>query len=105
MLFFLFACIGNLTYVLSIFAYEPKCVGGCTKGEAGRLYGRYILVNASWLAGSLGTLFLDFAIFIQFFLYRSKTEDIEDSVDGDVDAVDRSRDQRPLLERGDSGYM
>ncbi|KAL8978221.1 MAG: hypothetical protein Q9177_006459, partial [Variospora cf. flavescens] len=32
-LFFLFACVGNLTYVLSIFAYEP----GCAKPE--RAYG------------------------------------------------------------------
>lgn len=80
MLFFLFACIGNLTYVLSIFAYEAHCSerhGACARGEAARIYGRYILVNASWLIGSMGTLFLDMGIFVQFFLYR------EDE-DGDV---------------------
>ncbi|KAK4501786.1 hypothetical protein PRZ48_007595 [Zasmidium cellare] len=78
-LFFLFACIGNLTYVLSIFAFEPICSrhthghwreSSCKPGEAGRIYGLYILVNLSWLIGSLGTLFLDFAVFVQFWLYR-----------------------------------
>ncbi|KAK1141968.1 putative vacuolar membrane transporter for cationic amino acids [Aspergillus melleus] len=77
LLFFLFACIGNLTYVLSILAYSPVCHGGspeqtnrCRPGEASALYGRYILVNLSWLIGSLGTLFLDMCIFVQFFLYQ-----------------------------------
>ncbi|KAF7586749.1 hypothetical protein BBP40_008369 [Aspergillus hancockii] len=78
LLFFLFACIGNLTYVLSIVAYSPACKGGfaqgrpdnCRPGEAGALYGRYILVNLSWLIGSLGTLFLDMVIFVQFFMYQ-----------------------------------
>lgn len=111
MLFFLFACLGNLTYVLSIFAFDPKCAGGgdCAPGEAGRLYGRYILVNASWLAGSLGTLFLDMAIFIQFFLYADGAEqdDIAILEDGEADedgggvrGIDGERwDQRPILER------
>jgi len=108
MLFFLFACIGNLTYVLSISAYEPHCSGKhgkCAKGEALGVYGRYIAVNASWLAGSLGTLFLDLGIFIQFFLYREQEDyGVEES------AVEngwerRERDQRPLLSRGDSEYQ
>ncbi|KAL4870196.1 hypothetical protein BDV12DRAFT_166370 [Aspergillus spectabilis] len=72
LLFFLFACIGNLTYVLSILAYSPVCEHGrrCQDGEIGRIYGRYILVNLSWLVGSFGTLLLDICIFIQFFLYQ-----------------------------------
>ncbi|EED18056.1 PQ loop repeat protein [Talaromyces stipitatus ATCC 10500] len=71
LLFFLFACIGNLTYVLSIFAYSPVCRSEvCEPGEVGAIYGRYILVNLSWLIGSLGTLLLDMAIFVQFFLYQ-----------------------------------
>lgn len=74
LLFFLFACIGNLTYVLSILAYSPTCVKGqkhhCRPGEAAAEYGMYVLVNLSWLIGSLGTLLLDMAIFVQFFLYR-----------------------------------
>lgn len=81
LLFFLFACIGNLTYVLSILAYSPVCGGDlgrreprCRPGEAAALYGRYILVNLSWLLGSLGTLFLDMCIFVQFFLYRGSAE-------------------------------
>ena len=99
MLFFMFACVGNLTYVLSILAYAPSCAtrsGGrgrvkgarCEDGEAERLYARYILVNASWLLGSLGTLALDGAIFVQFFLYREggKVEDLA--------VVDEEEDER-----------
>lgn len=83
LLFFLFACIGNLTYDLSIFAYNPRhsCELGskhCRPGEASEIYARYIAVNASWIAGSLGTLFLDGAIFVQFFLY--KKDDEEDNI-------------------------
>lgn len=83
-LFFLFACIGNLTYVLSIFAFEPICAQrkhhhwherSCRDGEASAIYGRYILVNLSWLLGSLGTLFLDGAVFVQFWMYRARTEE------------------------------
>ena len=80
LLFFLFACIGNLTYDMSIFAYSPIChhPGHCEAGEAKAIYARYILVNASWIAGSLGTLFLDLAIFCQFFLYMKKDADDEE---------------------------
>ena len=91
MLFFLFACVGNLTYVLSIFAYEPPCAktamlssvaaplesgwkgrgpDACADGEWAAQYGKYILVNASWLCGSAGTFFLDLCVFAQFWLYR-----------------------------------
>ncbi|KAJ5955264.1 Aldolase-type TIM barrel [Penicillium viridicatum] len=91
LLFFLFACIGNLTYVLSILAYSPICHGGssdegmghrhhahCRPGEAAALYGRYVLVNLSWLVGSAGTLLLDMAIFTQFFLYHDGKGDEEE---------------------------
>ena len=44
-LFFLFACLGNITYVLSIISLS--------------LEPRYLFVNLSWLAGSAGTLMLD----------------------------------------------
>ncbi|KAL8742227.1 MAG: hypothetical protein Q9190_005261 [Brigantiaea leucoxantha] len=93
MLFFLFACVGNLTYVMSILAYEPDCAkieaipgigilghhhreweafrDGCTANEWKRQYGRYILINASWLAGSAGTLILDLMVFAQFWIYRN----------------------------------
>ncbi|KAJ4346738.1 uncharacterized protein N0V89_010670 [Didymosphaeria variabile] len=76
MLFFLFACIGNLTYVLSIVAYKPVCrkPNHCKEGEALAIYGRYIAVNLSWLLGSFGTLLLDAGVFIQYFLYRKEDE-------------------------------
>lgn len=45
LLFFLFACLGNITFVLSIVSLS--------------LDPRYLLVNLSWLAGSAGTLMLD----------------------------------------------
>ena len=74
MLFFLFACLGNLTYVISIFAYETPCAstsGGCKGSEASAQYGKYIAVNLSWLIGSAGTLFLDATVFVQYFMYRN----------------------------------
>ena len=103
MLFFLFACVGNLTYVLSILAYEPICGrerraqedvmwstrlqrlseaatmwrDTCEEGEMARLYARYIAVNASWLLGSFGTLALDAGIFVQFWMYRKREEESE----------------------------
>lgn len=116
MLFFIFACLGNLTYVLSIFAYDPttRCSGRhhvCAPGEASAIYGRYILVNASWLAGSLGTLFLDFIIFCQFFAYRDQAtmEQFLPQTDMTPPPEEqrrrrRSTDDRPLLERGDTEY-
>ena len=72
LLFFLFACIGNLTFVLSIIAYTPPCrdPSRCEPGEKLSIYGRYILINLSWLLGSAGTLFLDASVFVQFFMYR-----------------------------------
>ena len=83
MLFFLFACVGNLTYVMSIFAYEPACASieglsrrkrelGCDDGEWKEEYGQYVLVNTSWLIGSAGTLLLDLLIFGQFWIYRNQ---------------------------------
>lgn len=76
LLFFLFACLGNLTYDMSIFAYDPELLceagaGRCADGEARMIYARYIAVNASWIIGSLGTLVLDFAIFVQFWWYKN----------------------------------
>jgi len=94
LLFFLFACIGNLTYDMSIFAYDPTpmcseggAVGRCGPGEAGSIYARYLAVNASWIAGSLGTLLLDMGIFVQFFLYQKDEDEsggYEESVDDAV---------------------
>lgn len=108
MLFFLFACLGNMTYILSIFAYEPTCPGRtCDPGEAGAIYGRYILVNLSWVAGSLLTLLMDIGVFVQYFMYRPDAAEPRPS----AQAVPRGAegegpwDNRPLLQRGDSGHM
>lgn len=128
MLFFLFACLGNLTYVLSIFAYDPKCGDRkCHSGEAGRIYGKYMLINLSWLAGSLVTLFMDLGVFAQYFMYRTDEDDLytvdeetepsenghgrnESNGNGNGNSNNRTTnnnnwDQRPLLQRGDSGTL
>ncbi|KAK7737775.1 vacuolar membrane transporter [Cytospora paraplurivora] len=112
MLFFLFACLGNLTYALSIFAFDPKCYEahtGCQPGEARRIYGQNILVNLSWLAGSVGTLLLDMGVFIQFFLYNKDDGENDGATDdGDEDderSIDGERwDQRPILQRNQSEW-
>ena len=89
-LFFLFACVGNLTYVFSIFAFQPICSSHrhghfyedkCKEGEAWSIYSQYILVNLSWIIGSAGTLGLDFTVFAQFFMYRDRASDDEVIVD------------------------
>lgn len=79
-LFFLFAGVGNATYVLSILA---------DTWEGDQNYGRYVAVNASWLLGSVGTLLLDVGIFAQFWWYRENDE-------GEVEG-----ENRRLLERQD----
>ncbi|KAH0524544.1 hypothetical protein TsFJ059_007041 [Trichoderma semiorbis] len=102
MLFFLFACLGNATYVLSIIVYEPRCgEEACEPDEARRLYGKYILVNLSWLAGSAITLLMDFGVFAQYFMYRTEEESDEEEVraEDDTSAIDESWDNRPLLDR------
>jgi uncharacterized protein with PQ loop repeat len=92
MLFFLFACVGNLTYVLSIFAYNPQKAcqhpDHCRRGEATSVYGRYILVNLSWLFGSFGTFFLDLGVFVQFFLYDFRKEEDEDWEESTITTTD-----------------
>lgn len=66
-LFFLFACIGNLTFILSVVVISTDA--------------KYLFVNASWLLGSSGTLIMDFIIFIQFFAYGIKNKtNIQSSV-------------------------
>lgn len=70
-MFFLFACLGNLTYVISILSIDVSR--------------DYLVINSSWLAGSLGTLLLDFTIFVQFFVYNEETEDQEQENYGSLD--------------------
>lgn len=114
MLFFLFACLGNVTYVLSIVAYEPQCkTDTCDAGEAGRIYGRYMLVNLSWLAGSVVTLVMDMIVFCQYFYYsRNEFDELPADLEREhahhahngLSARDEERrwDHRPLLQRADS---
>ncbi|KAL8628032.1 hypothetical protein Q9189_006283 [Teloschistes chrysophthalmus] len=81
MLFFIFACAGNVTFVMSIFAFEPECVKSgreysalqCQDGEWSAEYRKYILVNTSWVIGSAGALVLDLLIFVQFWIYSKKS--------------------------------
>lgn len=107
MLFFLFACLGNITYVLSIIAYEPRCQKHiCEPGEAASIYGKYMLVNLSWLAGAAITLFLDFGVFAQYFIYNNADREDRDFSGIDEDdhrSIDEEQwDPRPLLERNNS---
>lgn len=81
-MFFLFACLGNLTYVISILAIDMSP--------------NYLLVNSSWLAGSLGTLGLDFTIFVQFFLYNENVDDDE--------SVSKNSDSERLLGFSSDNY-
>ncbi|CAI5758137.1 unnamed protein product [Candida verbasci] len=86
-MFFLFACLGNLTYVISILSIDMSY--------------SYLLVNSSWLAGSLGTLGLDFTIFLQFFMYN-KDDIYCDSIcdtESDIESVN-NRDEGSLLVNG-----
>lgn len=71
MLFFLFACLGNFMYVLSIIAFDPTSAvpNRCQSCDAKNTYIRHISVNLPWLVDGLGTMLLDMAIFAQFFLY------------------------------------
>ena len=54
-LFFLFACLGNTSFIISVLSVS--------------LDPEYLILNASWLIGSAGTLLMDFTVFVQFFLY------------------------------------
>ncbi|KAK9320803.1 PQ loop repeat-domain-containing protein [Lipomyces orientalis] len=58
LLFFIYSTMGNVTYAFQIILYSSDR--------------RYILLNLSWLLGSLGTVFQDAIIFVQFYLYRER---------------------------------
>lgn len=80
-LFFLYAGIGNATYVLSIVA-----------NNATQDYWKYIAINASWLLGSIGTLALDAVILAQFIAYQDvadgRSSDIHGSDGGGIETSD-----------------
>ena len=52
----------------------------------------------------MGTLILDMGIFIQFFLYRAQEDEDEIEEEALATSNGEPRDERPLLERGDSEY-
>ncbi|KAJ8099719.1 PQ loop repeat-domain-containing protein [Lipomyces tetrasporus] len=58
LLFFIYSTMGNVTYAFQIILYSSD------RG--------YILLNLSWLLGSLGTVFQDAIIFAQFYMYRER---------------------------------
>ena len=65
LLFFLFSTLGNLTYAGQIIFYRSDW--------------NYIVLNMSWLLGSLGTIVEDVIIFGQFYMYKDNDFDtIED---------------------------
>ncbi|TID30316.1 hypothetical protein CANINC_001103 [Pichia inconspicua] len=57
LLFFLLTMLGNITYSLQILVYKRDR--------------EYLLLNLSWLLGSLGTIIEDIVILTQFYLYRN----------------------------------
>ncbi|PWY98968.1 hypothetical protein BCV70DRAFT_232501 [Testicularia cyperi] len=59
---FVFAVAGNITYVASILLKS-------TDRE-------YLIESSSWMAGSLGTIFLDFIVLGQFIAYRKARKEI-----------------------------
>lgn len=56
LLFFLFSTLGNLTYAGQILFYRSDA--------------KYVVLNLSWLLGSLGTILEDSFIFLQFYMYK-----------------------------------
>ncbi|KAM9475564.1 lysosomal amino acid transporter 1 homolog isoform 1-T2 [Clarias gariepinus] len=70
--FFLFALVilGNLTYGASVLVKNPDQ----RQGEIS-----YIVHHLPWLIGSLGTLFLDLVISVQFVMYRKASQPRQDS--------------------------
>lgn len=56
LLFFLFSTLGNITYAGQILFFRSDST--------------YIILNMSWLLGSLGTILEDSVIFLQFYMYK-----------------------------------
>lgn len=56
LLFFLLSTLGNITYAGQILFYRSDS--------------QYILLNLSWLLGSIGTILEDIFIFLQFYMYK-----------------------------------
>lgn len=99
LLFIMYACLGNITYDMSIFTFSPQahCFDGpneCEKGEAGAIYRRYLAINASWIVGSLGALLLDLIVFFQFYLYSGEKQSGERASDAGLSRRSEDIDDR-----------
>lgn len=65
LLFFMFSTLGNVTYAGQILFYRSDS--------------QYILLNMSWLLGSLGTILEDSVIFLQFYMYKDHHALVEEA--------------------------
>lgn len=63
MLLFIFALMGNLTYILSI-VLSPQCIGKSADTLS------FLIKEASYILGALGTIFFDFVILGQWHWYQ-----------------------------------
>lgn len=66
LLFFLFSTLGNITYAGQILFYRTDS--------------QYIILNLSWLLGSLGTIFEDSFIFLQFYMYKDLDNAVHEEI-------------------------
>ncbi|MCJ1283582.1 hypothetical protein MMC26_002913 [Xylographa opegraphella] len=67
LLFFMLSLLGNATYGAGILFHS--------------IDSQYILTNLPWLIGSLGTMFEDTLIFIQFHMYAKKEEEDSSAIE------------------------
>ncbi len=61
LLFFMLSTLANFSYGMQILVYGSDW--------------EYIRLNLSWILGSIGTIFEDFVIYLQFYLYNREVEE------------------------------
>lgn len=66
LLFFLFSMLGNITYAGGILFYRSDS--------------RYVMLYLPWLMGSLGTIFEDLIILLQFYIYNRASESNDSAI-------------------------
>lgn len=74
---FLFAVAGNVTYVASILIKSMEQ--------------EYLVESASWLVGSVGTVFLDFVVLGQFVAYREERIALASAASGGASGIQGRR--------------
>jgi len=67
---FVFALLGNVTYVMSVLLYSTEK--------------HYVMQNLPWIVGSSGTLFFDVIVFGQFFYYNRASSFVPQHINEDV---------------------